>query len=230
MASPRKILRYSMQSNENEKGKTCSDVLEELKKTTETLKLGNAVIRDQLNAVIQILADQTVLIKQLVKEKGELNPIRGQFPIKREEELVELEEKIKLNRDIYITPMKSILKPAGVLSGLNFILVSSNISDGENSGSRAAPPMVTAGGILNRIVSGIRSAYLEILVRIPMVVPRNNRSDSTSNRAPEAAIGLRTPNSLSRDRIRAPSTSRRRRHKPIQEQPGPSTRRRRTNW
>ncbi|XP_033240539.1 E3 ubiquitin-protein ligase COP1-like [Drosophila pseudoobscura] len=90
--------------------------------------------------------------------------------------------------------------------------VSSNISDGENSGSRAAPPMVTAGGILNRIVSGIRHAYLEILVRIPMVVPRNNRSDSTSNRAPEAAIGLRTPNSLSTDRIRAPSTSRRRRH------------------
>uniref|UniRef100_A0A0R3NVX3 DUF4806 domain-containing protein n=1 Tax=Drosophila pseudoobscura pseudoobscura TaxID=46245 RepID=A0A0R3NVX3_DROPS len=122
MASPRKILRYSMQSNENEKGKTCSDVLEELKKTTETLKEENAVIRDQLNAVIQILADQTVLIKQLVKEKGELNPIRGQLPIKREEELVELEEKIKLNRDIYITPMKSILQPAGVLSGLNFIL------------------------------------------------------------------------------------------------------------
>ncbi|XP_033251756.1 uncharacterized protein LOC108163244 [Drosophila miranda] len=54
--------------------------------------------------------------------KGELNPIRGQFPIKTEEELIELEEKIKLNRDIYITAMKSILQPAGALSGLNFIL------------------------------------------------------------------------------------------------------------
>ncbi|EDW24753.1 GL24317 [Drosophila persimilis] len=58
----------------------------------------------------------------------------------------------------------------------------------------------------------MRSAYLEILVRIPRVVPRKYRSDSTSNRAPEAAIGLRTRNSLSTDRIRAPSTSRRRRH------------------
>ncbi|XP_033251378.1 uncharacterized protein LOC117190411 [Drosophila miranda] len=117
MASPRKILRYSMPSNENEKGKTCSEVLEELKKTSETLKQENAVIRetlkqenadirDQLKAVVQILADQTVLIKQLVKEKGELNPIRGKFPIKREEELIELEEKIKLNRDTYVSKSK----------------------------------------------------------------------------------------------------------------------------
>ncbi|XP_033237374.1 uncharacterized protein [Drosophila pseudoobscura] len=84
-----KVMGFSMPSNENEEGKTCSDVLDELKKTTETLQLENAAIRetlqlekaairDQLKKVLKILADQTVLIKQLVKEKGEMNPIREQ--------------------------------------------------------------------------------------------------------------------------------------------------------
>ncbi|XP_017137231.1 uncharacterized protein LOC108152423 isoform X2 [Drosophila miranda] len=107
---------------ENEEGKTCSDVLNELKKTTETLQLENAAIRDQLQKVLQILADQTDLIKQQVKEKGEMNPIREHFPIKSEEQLIELEEKIKLNRSIYITEMKSVLQPTGVLSSLSFIM------------------------------------------------------------------------------------------------------------
>ncbi|XP_026845625.1 uncharacterized protein LOC113566036 [Drosophila persimilis] len=131
--SPKKVMGFSMPSNENEEGKTCSDVLDELKKTTETLQLENAAIRetlqlenvairDQLKKVLQILADQTVLIKQLVKEKGEMNPIREHFPIKSEEQLIELEEKIKLNRSIYITAMKSVLQPTGVLSSLSFIM------------------------------------------------------------------------------------------------------------
>ncbi|XP_017144874.1 pre-mRNA-splicing factor cwc24-like [Drosophila miranda] len=97
------------------------------------------------------------------------------------------------------------------------ISISINLSDGANSGSRATPatlatpatpPMVAAGGNHNRF-SEMRSANHDTLVRIPRGVPRNNRSDSISNSAPEAAIGLRSPirGSLLTDRIWDPSTS-----------------------
>ncbi|XP_041451496.1 uncharacterized protein LOC121405027 [Drosophila obscura] len=103
MASPRKISRFTMSSNENEQCKTCKQILEEVKKSTENqqrenalfhenLQQENAVVRDQLNALAKILADQTVLLKQLLKEKAEINSVRDQFPIETEEQLIKMEE------------------------------------------------------------------------------------------------------------------------------------------
>ncbi|XP_041451445.1 uncharacterized protein LOC111072365 isoform X2 [Drosophila obscura] len=133
MASPRKISRFTMSSNENEQCKTCKQILEEVKKSTENqqrenalfhenLQQENAVVRDQLNALAKILADQTVLLKQLLKEKAEINSVRDQFPIETEEQLIKMEENLKMNRDIYISTIKSILQPAGFLVNLKFIL------------------------------------------------------------------------------------------------------------
>ncbi|XP_034490382.1 uncharacterized protein LOC117794033 [Drosophila innubila] len=69
------------------------------------------------------IANQTVLIRQLVSEKKDSEEVLQKFPLENEEDLLSLEEAIgPETRQKYVTAMKSILAPIGIKKGLPRIL------------------------------------------------------------------------------------------------------------
>ncbi|KAL7723471.1 hypothetical protein ACLKA6_002494 [Drosophila palustris] len=70
-----------------------------------------------------LIANQTVLIRQLISEKSNSEELSNIFPLEKEEDLLRLEEAISPETQIkYVTAMKKILAPVGIKKGLPRIL------------------------------------------------------------------------------------------------------------
>ncbi|XP_054727968.1 uncharacterized protein LOC129237322 [Anastrepha obliqua] len=89
----------------------------------KTFQEENSILRAQIKVVVDSLADQKVMICQILREQAEELPLRLNFPINSEEDLAKINEEInQINRDSYIKTMRIILQPAGVLKSMKCIL------------------------------------------------------------------------------------------------------------
>ncbi|KAM8714587.1 hypothetical protein ACLKA7_000029 [Drosophila subpalustris] len=94
-----------------------------LRLCVELIKNQQAQHEAQLKLLANQIANQNVLIRQLVTEKKESEEVYKIFPLQKEEDMLSLEEAIDPEtRQIYVTAMKTILAPVGIKKGLPRIL------------------------------------------------------------------------------------------------------------
>ncbi|XP_039969718.1 uncharacterized protein LOC120781551 [Bactrocera tryoni] len=83
----------------------------------------NNIKQGQLQIAIEALADQKVVLNQLLQQRAEELPIQSKFPIKNEEQLISLNDQLNSeNKNTYVKAMRSLLQPTGVLKNLRNIL------------------------------------------------------------------------------------------------------------
>ncbi|KAM8719044.1 hypothetical protein ACLKA7_011707 [Drosophila subpalustris] len=86
----------------------------------------------QIKVLADQIANQTVLIRQLLTERSNSEEIENIFPLEKEEDMLRLEDEIRPEtRNKYVTAMKKILAPVGIKKGLSRI-VSADIMDKYN--------------------------------------------------------------------------------------------------
>ncbi|XP_058988165.1 uncharacterized protein LOC109612910 [Musca domestica] len=126
---PKKIKRVTLtpySENIPTSNTNLNDVLkaiESIKKDTESLQNQFNVLQGQIKFVAEALAENKVLLTKILKETYEEIPVIQKFPIKSEEQLIEIDKEINAeNRNQYIKAMRSMLEPAGVHKNLKCIL------------------------------------------------------------------------------------------------------------
>ncbi|XP_050338542.1 uncharacterized protein LOC126764907 isoform X1 [Bactrocera neohumeralis] len=121
---PKKIKRVAFDKQNN--NCSCTLVIDQLEKKIDDMKDAMQqeikVVRGQLQIAIEALADQKVVLNQLLQQRAEELPIQSKFPIKNEEQLISLNDQLNSeNKNTYVKAMRSLLQPTGVLKNLRNI-------------------------------------------------------------------------------------------------------------
>ncbi|KAL7723874.1 hypothetical protein ACLKA6_004300 [Drosophila palustris] len=79
--------------------------------------------QEQIKILADQIANQTVLIRQILTERSNSEELLNIFPLEKEEDMLRLEDEISPEtRFQYVTAMKKILAPVGIKKGLPRIL------------------------------------------------------------------------------------------------------------
>ncbi|XP_070069956.1 uncharacterized protein [Drosophila takahashii] len=156
-----------------------------------------AEINEKLEEIILSLAEQKIIVSQLVRQRVENTNVAKCFPIKDEEALNIVNQNINsCAKDSYIKAMRSLLLPEGVLKNLRRILTDEFVV-GFNvkglSGKKALNSFTHFYGALQDIVSESGNAEILIPKAIQLQKKRFFKNKSKSNNNNNEALNKNVP-------------------------------------
>ncbi|XP_017479628.1 PREDICTED: uncharacterized protein LOC108369140 [Rhagoletis zephyria] len=114
----------------------------------------NEVIRGQLKIVMETLADQSVYLKRLLREKEEKLSLQSNFPIKLEDDLQRINQEVSKNMNQYVFVMKMLLK-SGIQKSLKNIIADELVLEYNVDGVQGKKSLKNHANFYNALLASI---------------------------------------------------------------------------